>query len=392
MEIPFAEFSIIQFERRGIRQIMTSVLAIAAEYNPFHKGHQYQIEEARKKTNCDVVMAVMSGNWVQRGEPAILDQFARAEAAVRGGVDLVAELPYIYATQSATGFAHGAVSVMKAADVNYISFGSECGNLENLKEIAETPVNPDHLHQSMDTGMSFPRAYSLLTTSMRPNDILAVSYLKEIAGTAIEPVLIPRTTSYLDPELHETSSALAIRTALKEGKDLGETTPMKEALLNGHRVYMEQFYPYLRTFLLTSRPERLAEFFLFREGIENHLIANAKKESTWDGFLSACVNYRYTAGRIRRTCLSAMMQLEKKEVNSLPPYDTIRVLAFNDRGRQYLHDMRKSGVRFASRFADVPYPYREMEYRACLLYTSVLPEKERTRILREEIAGAHYVK
>ncbi len=368
------------------------VAGITAEYNPFHKGHRYQIEETRKQTDCDIVMAVMSGNWVQRGEPAVIDKFTRAEYAVRSGADIVIELPFIFAVQAASGFARGAVTLMKLAEADWISFGSECGNLENLLEISEAPVNPDHLHQSMDKGMSFPRAYSLLTTEMRPNDILAVSYLKEIRGTDIKPVVIQRTTNYLDDELHEVSSALAIRTALKNGADIGDTTGMKQ-ILYGHELnYIDKYYGYLRTFLLTSDPEVLAGTFLFSEGIENHLIKNAKQCSTWDEFLDSCVNYRYTASRIRRCCVHAMCQVSKKQKNSLPPLDTLRVLAFNDAGRRWLREKRDSGIRFANRFADVPYPYRRMEYRASLLYVSQLNEEERRRILSREIAGAQYIK
>jgi len=365
---------------------------ITAEYNPFHRGHAYQIAQTRKALGEDTVLvAVMSGSWVQRGEPAIIDKWQRAETACRSGIDLVLELPYFYATQSAGPFAHGAVSILKLAGVEAISFGSECGNLENLQEIADTPINPDHLHQSMNRGMSFPKAYSLLTTEMQPNDILAVSYLREIAGTGIRPILIPRTTNYLDPELHETASALAIRTALAEGRDLGDTTVMKDALLASFHPWPELYYPYLRTFLLTSDPAELAGCFLFAEGIENHLIAQAKRSSDYEEFLRNAVSWRYTAGRIRRTCLAAMNRVTKAEVQKLPPLDTPRILAFNERGRAYLHQQKDSGVRFASRFASVPWPWRKMEYRAALMYASVFPEPLRTQLLEREIGGALYV-
>lgn len=365
---------------------------ITTEYNPFHNGHAYQIEQARKITGCDAVIAVMSGNFVQRGEPAVVDKFKRAEAAIRNGCDVVIELPYIYATQSASGFAHGAVSLLKLAGVSSICFGSECGNLENLMDIADTPVNPDHLHMSMDKGMSFPKAYSLLTSEMKPNDILAVSYLKEMKGSGIEPVVIQRTSNYLSEEMGPVASALAIRNAMHNGDEYNDSTPMAEVLKDSDPVWLEQFYPYIRTYLLTSDPQRLSETFLFTEGIENHLIRCAKENSTWNGFLRDAVTYRYTAGRIRRCLLQAINQVTKYEVSRLPKLDTLRVLAFNETGRQWLHEMRKSDVRIASRFADVPYPWRVLEYRTSVMYTSVLPEEERERILKQEISGAHYVK
>lgn len=367
------------------------VCGIAAEYNPFHNGHKYHIEETRKLTGCDVILAVMSGDFVQRGEPAVADKVRRAVTAVQNGVDIVIALPYIYSTQSATWFAHGTVSLMKLAGVDYISFGSECANLENLQEIADTSVNPDHLHVSMETGMSFPKAYSLLTTAMRPNDILAVSYLKEIAGTDIKPVLIPRTSDYSDDTMQEVSSALAIRTALKEHRSVAGQTPMSE-LMEEDIPWMEQYYPYLRTFLLLSNASELNRYQMFSEGIENHLRQQAKNCSTWQEFLRASVNYRYTASRIRRTCLQAMIQLTKEEVKRLGEPECLQVLAFNDTGKQWLHDMRKKEVRIASRFARMDFHWRELEYRSGLLYTSVMDEKKRREVLEREIGGAIYVK
>ena len=367
------------------------ICGIAAEYNPFHTGHQYQIEEVRRRTDCDLILAVMSGDFVQRGEPAVADKITRAVCAVKNGVDAVIALPYIYSTQSASWFAHGAMSLLKLAGADCVSFGSECGNLENLLEIAETPVNPDHLHESMDTGMSFPKAYSLLTTDMRPNDILAVSYLKELEGSGIQPVLIQRSSSYNDPQLHEVSSALAIRTAMKENRDIRGLTPL-DWLSSSDIPWMEQYWPYLRTFLLLSDSQVLSSYQMFSEGIENHLKEQAKEASSWKEFLRLSVNYRYTASRIRRTCLQAMLQITKEEVKRLGEPDTLQVLAFNEKGKEWLHSMRKSDVKIASRFARVPWHWRQMEFRSLMLYTSVMDEKKRREIIEREIGGAVYVK
>lgn len=365
---------------------------IIAEYNPFHNGHVRQIRMTKEITGCDCIIVVMSGNFVQRGEPALIDKWKRAECAVRNGADVVIELPYVYATQAATGFAHGGVSLLKEAGVDFISFGSECGNLSNLQEIADTPVNPDHLRQSLSSGMSFPKAYSLLTAEMEPNDILAVCYLKELKGTGIQPVVIQRDSGYLDEKLEDHASAYAIRNALKQHKDVSGTTPMAETLAESEPVWPEQFYPYFRTFMEMSSSEDLSHLFLFNEGIENHLKKQAEKESTYQGFLNHAITYRYTAGRIRRCMLSAMMQLKKDEVRNLPPCHTLRVLAFNDTGRQWLHEQRTKEVNIASKFAAVPEPWRRIEYRSTLLYTSVLSEKERKRLLDLEIRGARYIR
>ena len=283
------------------------------------------------------------------------------------------------------------MELLKIAKVDYISFGSECAYLENLQEIADTSLNPDNLRESMQTGMSFPRAYSLLTGSMEPNDILAVSYLKHLKGSNIEPVVVQRTSGYLNPEISENASALAIRKALKNNESLASSTPMEEILKESTLVYPEQFYPYLRTYLLTSSRKQLEDLFLFNEGIENHLRNCAADNDTYEGFLRDATTYRYTSNRIRRSILQAMVQLTKYEAQRLPALDHLRILAFNDTGKKWLHDMRKEDMRICSKFADVPFPWRTMEYRSTLLYTSVLPSEERKRLLKLEISGAHYI-
>ena len=152
----------------------------------------------------------MSGNYVQRGEPAIIDKFTRASFAINNGVDLVLELPYIFSTQSASKFAYGAVSILKLAKVDSICFGSESNNLDELIEIAKSPINTDNLKESLNKGNSFVRSYGLLSRTMAPNDILGVSYLKEMLKTNIKPISIQRTNHYHDLEIKDVSSASAI--------------------------------------------------------------------------------------------------------------------------------------------------------------------------------------
>lgn len=369
------------------------VCGIVAEYNPFHTGHMHQIRETERQCDADVYIAVMSGNFTQRGEPAVIDKWARARAAVENGIDVIIELPYIYAVQGASGFAHGAVTFLKNAGIDYLSFGSECGNLENLKEIADTPINPDHIKACLSAGMSYPKAYSLLTGSMMPNDILATAYLKEIRDTDIQPILIQRTSDYLDDTMQDVPSALAIRKAVREKRDVSAATPLAGELENYDIPWMEKYYPYLRTLLLTSSREHLEKMFLINEGIENHLVRHAAECADWDSFLSACTTGRYTSSRIRRSVLHIMNQLTKEEVRGLSEPDFIRVLAFNDTGREWLHACRKKeNMHICSKFSTVPYLWRSIEYRTTLLYTSVMKEEQRKDVLQKEIQGAMYVR
>ena len=368
------------------------ICGITAEYNPLHNGHVYHIEKTRQESGCDVLVAVMSGNWVQRGEPAVIDKWKRAEAAVRNGIDAVIELPFPYACQSASVFAHGAVSILKKSGVSAVSFGSECGNAENLAEIASTSINPDHLREMMNSGMSYPKAYSLLTSAMMPNDILGVCYMKEIAGTEIQPIVIERTGSYNDENLSRDASALAIRTALKNGKDVSQATVMSGVLENSYHAYWDAYYPYLRTYLLMSPPQSLCETFLFSEGIETMMANSAAENDSWDGFLKSCVSYRYTASRIRRCCVMAACRMTKQEIMDMQADESLRILAFNDNGRKWLKEMKNREVKVASRFADMSKKRRDGEYRTTLMYASVMPEEIRKQILQREIEGASYIR
>ena len=360
------------------------VCGIIAEYNPFHEGHKYQIEQVKK--DHDLVIVCMSGNFVQRGEPAIINKWKRAETAIKNGADIVIELPYIYCLQSASHFAQGAVELLKLAKIDTLCFGSEIGNLENLQEIAETSISVDNLKEVMKEGYSYPEAYSLLTSSMGPNDILGVAYLKSLQGTTIQPKVIKRTNDYLSTNLTN-PSALAIRNAHKHNEDITNYTPLANEIMHRTTPYLSDYYPYLRTLLLTLSPEYLTNLFLFDEGIENLMIKAAKTCNTFDEFMNLCTTRRYTTSRIRRCLCHLLTQVTKEEKKHQTPLDTLRILAFNQKGREYLSYLQDEEVAIASRFAKVPYWYRQLEYRSTCVYTANLPAEERKEIIEKEIGG-----
>lgn len=369
------------------------ICGIVVEYNPFHNGHAHHIQKARELSQCDVLVAVMSGNFVQRGEPAILDKWQRARIAIEYGVDCVIELPYIYATQSASHFAKGALDCLKIAQIDTLVFGSESNNLIELQEMAQSCIHVDHLKESLQSGNSFPKAYGLLAKEMEPNDILGVAYLKELLNTSITPYTIQRTVHYHDQEIHqEIASASAIRQAVFDKNSYENVTPMANELTTSPVVRLKDFYPYLRTILLTSNPQELSNIFLFNEGIENHLVNIAMHCSTFEEFMNQATTRRYTTSRIQRSCIQLLNRVTKEEVKKLPPLDTIRILAFNEQGREYLKHLSTLEVKVASKFAQIPAPYRKLEFRTTLLYTSLMNEEHRNQIIKKEIGGPQYIK
>jgi predicted nucleotidyltransferase len=364
------------------------ITGIVTEYNPFHNGHQYHIEQTRRMTQPDVLVAVMSGHFVQRGEPAICDKWQRTEIALRHGVDLVIELPIAFATQSAQTFAYKSVEILSLAQASDIVFGSESNDLETIKEIAQLNVNIDGLKESMRTGNSYPKAIGLLSGEYDPNDILGIGYCKAANHFNITPHTIQRTNSYHSIETENPiASATAIRKALKERQDIAHMTPMH--FLQQQTVFpdWQLYYPLLKHILMTLPKSYLQEVFLVSEGIESHMIKQAVKFDDANQFIDACVNRRYSKARIQRTMVHLMLHHTKTNIRELPPIDTIRVLGFNQQGLKALQMYKQKEIRVASRFNQIPLPYRKMEHKATQVYASVFDTKEKDRIISRESAG-----
>ncbi len=369
------------------------ITGLITEYNPFHKGHLHHIQEARRLTQCDVLIIVMSGHFTQRGEPTIVDKWKRTEAALNNGVDIVIELPFIATVQDASRFANHAVNLLNIAGCTHIVFGSESNDLEFMQEIADIAINVDHLKESLKTGMSYPMAYNLIHGPFHPNDILGIAYLKAMKNTKITPLCIQRTNSYHSEDIEENiASASAIRKALLNHQDIKDQSPMKDVLLSSELNTLSNYYSYLRLKLLTSPKNILKEIFLMSEGLENHLINQAKQYEYFDEFMSAAITKRYTRARIQRTLSHLLVHTTKNEVKQLAPINTIRLLGFNQTGQSYLKTLDKEEVKIASRFNQVHEKLRQLEYRATLTYTFGLSEKERVRLLQRELEGPLIIK
>ena len=310
------------------------VTGIVVEYNPFHNGHIKHIKLAREKTQCDILVAVMSGNFVQRGEPAIFDKWSRTKAALEHEVDIIFELPFPYVNQNASVFAKAAVDILSLAKCDYIVFGSEVNDLDTLHEFANVSINVDHLKEKMSDGSSYPKAYSLLSREFYPNDILGIAYLKALKETNIKPVIIKRDneSDMLDKTL-EIESATKTRSLIKTGIDVSHITPMLNYVDIKNAVYMEDFFPIIKTHLLTHSPDTLKLNALFAEGIENNLKKQASIFYNYTDFLDASISRRYTRARIQRTLTSMLTQLKQADLDNLPPINQLKVLGFNEVGQ-----------------------------------------------------------
>ncbi len=355
---------------------------IIVEYNPFHNGHIHHIEEARRLSGCDILIAVMSGNYTQRGDLSVIDKFEKTKAALEHGVDLVIELPYAVTLQNAYVFGYHAVSLLKKAGISSLCFGSETNNLEELKEFASLHVDVTRLKELLRDGTSYPAAYGLLAGALYPNDILAVTYLKALEGTDIEPISIQRTGDYHSEEMGVLASASAIRKAVREGRDISMATPLTIA----HPVFLEDLWPYLRRLLITMDSRDLSKIFLMDEGIENLLKKNAESCTSFEDFMNYSISRRYTRSRIQRILCHLANQVTREEVRSLEEPDYLRILGFNERGRAWLRELKKKDdVPIITQFKNLPENARKCAWKSDLLYSTLTEDPE--GYIRKELKG-----
>ncbi|MGL4392074.1 MAG: nucleotidyltransferase [Fusobacteriaceae bacterium] len=344
---------------------MSKVIGIIVEYNPFHNGHKYHLEQAKKKSD-DILVAVMSGDFVQRGEPAFIDKLSRTKMALENSVDIVAELPSFYSAQSAEIFALGAVKILKNFGVDEIVFGSESGDLENMEKIAELEESTEFkkaLKRELDLGQSYPLSFSNAKKSMmddfdiKSNDILGIEYLKAIKknqNSKIKVRVIKRIeVGYNDNYFKNgIASATGIRQKIFETQKINnvrEYLPENSFnILNNMESFakLKDFYELIRYQILNNF-DSLKNIQDIEEGIENRIYNCAKKFSEYEEFFEELKTKRYTVGRLQRILIHILLGLTKeitKEVKKDIPY--IRVLGFNKKGQKYLREILSNEKEF----------------------------------------------
>ncbi len=340
------------------------------EYNPFHFGHLYHLNYIRSFEDFEGSVVVMSGNFVQRGEMAIVDKWARTEMALKNGVDLVLELPFAYSIQDARGFAQGAISILENTGiVQKIVFGSETSEIETLKSLASILVKePERLKRIMKDylkkGLSFPNArkyalrdYTGISTKAieNSNDILGLEYIYSLLkfNSRIVPITLKRKgANYNDTEIKkEFSSATAIRKSIKDNNDLNVDipTPTKEILarefnLGKGPIFYETISDLALSVLNLKAKQDIKRYHGVTEGLENRIKKYLPWVETLEELLHKIKTKRFTYTRLKRTILNILFEITKDDValfNSLGP-QYIKVLGFNDNGKRILAKMRKN--------------------------------------------------
>jgi predicted nucleotidyltransferase len=390
---------------------MTRTVGVVVEYNPFHNGHAYHLAAARRASGADAVVAIMSGNWLQRGEPALLNKWARAETALLAGVDLVLELPVAFSTQPAEWFAYGAISALEATGiVDAVCFGSESGDIKALTALAgKLAAEPEGftavLQSRLKEGLPYPAAYAAAAAELtdmpealliaEPNNSLGFHYLLSLVrlGSRIQPLTVQRVKAgYHDTGLQDSSIASA--TAIR--KRLLESSGSPEAALASIAPYVpettravlarewdagrapltwERYRLPLLHRLLMQPPERLATYREVTEGLEfriKNTLSALGTNPTIEEFLAALKTKRYTRTKLQRLLTSVYLEHTSAVVNAEAlrtgvPY--LRVLGFTEAGRTLLKQMKRTAsVPVLTGVGREPHPMLALDTAATAAY------------------------
>lgn len=338
-----------------------NVVGLVVEYNPFHNGHLHHIQEIDKLFEDNIKIAVMSGDFVQRGEPSLLNKFEKTKVALSHGIDIVIELPAFYSCQSAEIFARGSVNILDKLSCSHIVFGSESNDLDKLKRIATISLTKEFelsLKEFLAEGFSYPTAFSkaLFDEKLGSNDILALEYLKaiKVLNSKIIPHSIKREkVGYFGDEKENFASASYIRKKiLSLDKDKINLSFAKNLVPKfsfdtleknfSNLISLENFYDLIRYEILKNK-EDLKNIQDMEVGLENRLYESALKNLDFNCFFNEILSKRLTISRLQRILLHILLGLTKDVTNNTKfsiPF--VKILGFSKKGQEYLNFLKKT--------------------------------------------------
>jgi len=370
-------------------------IGIIAEYNPFHHGHIYHLEKIKEKYKERTIVLVLSGNFTQRGIPSMINKWEKTRIALEYGVDLVIELPFPFAVQSADTFARGAVEILKEMEVDILVFGSEENDKEKLIRLAKIQLEStyqDLVQTYIKEGVNYPTALNQALQFFSkekvdtPNDLLGLSYMKEIliqqANIQIET--IKRTNSYHEEKLNEEiSSATSIRLALANKENIEKQVP-KETLdaLEKQKFFAEDYFPLLTYKIYSST--NLAEYLSVEEGLENKIKKEIDAASSLDELIQKTKSKRYTYNYMARMYNHILTDFKKETAISFQHVPYLRILGFTQKGKQLLNSRKgKTSIPIYTTFQKQE-PGFQLEKKVTSIYASILNPKERLEIIKKE--------
>lgn len=328
-------------------------VGIICEYNPFHNGHLYHLNKVKELAKGEEIILILGGNFLQRGNLSIISKYNKTKIALEYGINLVIELPFQFATQNADLFAKGAISILKKLKCNKLVFGSESANIELFKKLAEIQLNNKEYNKRikkyLKDGLNYPTALSKSLhdfsnfTIINPNDILALSYIKEIIiqNVDIVPLTIKRTNNYHDTKLNnEISSATSIRKAIKELKDIKDYVPDITLKYLNKKSWERNYFNLLKYKIITEKTN-LNKYQTVDEGIENRILKGIYNSNNLEELISIVKTKRYTYNKINRMFTHILCSFTKEDAKNNKDLKYIRILGFDNIGKKYLNSIKK---------------------------------------------------
>lgn len=362
---------------------MKKVIGIIAEYNPFHNGHIYQINKIKEKYPDSIIIVCTSSSYTQRGELSILNKWEKTKVALLHGVDIVIELPYVYSTQSSDTFAKYSVSLLEKLYIDYLCFGSECNNTDKLKEAAKVQINnldfDIKVKSYMKKGYNYPSAINSALIELidydikEPNDLLAVSYIKEIYsnGYFIRLFNIKRTNSYHDLDLNnKIVSASNIRNRLTERKTIKDKVPKEVYDILKNKTLDSKYFEFLKYKIISE--DNLEKYVDVDEGLNVRIKKYINKCNSLDELIKYIKTKRYTYNRISRMLNHILCSFTKEENDQVKKLEYIRILGFTENGRTYLNEIKDEiKLPILNKYDTKKYKTLEIEKRVTEIYSSV---------------------
>lgn len=356
-------------------------IGIICEYNPFHYGHKYHINEIKKMYPDSMIILVMSGPFTQRGDASIINKWDKARIALDNNVDLVIELPFVFATQGADIFSHGAIEILKYLKVDKLVFGSESNNIRELKDLAMSALNNKAydilVKDYLSKGVNYPTALSKALSDLNgtiintPNDLLGLCYIKEIIKQKanIEPISIKRTNDYHDKELKDfITSATSIREGIKNRQSIVKYLP-NNVIEYINNVFIDDYFDLIKYKILT---EDISNIQTVDEGIENRIKKYIYVSNSLEELINNVKTKRYTYNKLKRMFLHILCNFTKDEARKNKNVKYIRVLGFNKVGQKYLKEIKKDiGVPIITNYTKENSKLLEIDFRVNSVYSYI---------------------
>lgn len=363
-----------------------NVIGVIAEYNPFHLGHLYQINKIKEMYNDSIIIAIVSSPFTQRGDVSILNKWDKARIALDNGIDLVIELPYFYAGQSSDIFAKGAVTILNYLGIDTLVFGMESDDINNLKLMADIQLNDKNYNnivkEYLSNGYNYPTALSKAIKDILnldiylPNDLLALSYIKQVKliNNNINVIGIKRTNDYHSKEITSNIvNASLIREQFKNNLDISNYIPNYDTN-KLYNVSVNDFYPLLK-YQILNNINNLDKFLTVDEGIDNRIKKYIKNSNNWDELVNNIKTKRYTYNKINRMLMHILFNLTKEESKNIV-IDYVRVLGFNSKGRSYLNKIKKNkDINIVTNYKDGISKLFDLENRVNNIYAIIVDNK-----------------